>query len=130
MTTTFDTDRLDDETFEALEELYREGKIDHVPGIGSDTEPGFTLTDAGDRAAEDLLREDDDALLFLVSLFLDDVDRPGDTEAVSRMLVKAGRLIRDEIGRNIFRVMADNPDAVPGIDADDLPETFLEAFDP
>lgn len=120
----------EDEIWDALEELWRDEKVEHVPTVGDVDEHHFSLTDEGTEYARDLLRENDEGVLMLVQLVLQGVDRPGDTEAVSEALVEFGVHLRDDVGVNVFRVLRRHSEEVQGIDVEDLPEAFIEDFDP
>lgn len=121
----------EDETWDALEELWREGKIDHVPGIGDVDSPQFNLTDEGVKATRELFRENDDAVLMLLSIAVkDQVARPNDESELAEVLTTFAKKLRDDAGVNAFRVIRRNPEKAPGIDAEGLPEAFVEQFDP
>lgn len=120
----------EDEVWEGLEELWEDELIEHVPALGDVDDHHFTLTDDGTRYAEQLLRESDDAVLLLVATAVDNVDRPGDSSAIASALVDIGKIIRDNAGVNIFRVMRRNPEQCPGLDVAELDEEFVAAFDP
>lgn len=112
------------DAWEGLEEAYRDGLIDHVPGLGSDVDPAFELNEDGEREAERILRENDGAVFHVLSMALDDAD---DT---TEGLVKIAGFLRDEAGVNAFRVMERHPEACPGIDIENVPEEYIEQFDP
>lgn len=118
----------EDEVWDSLEELYREGDVDPVPGIGSDVDPRFTLSESGERRAEDLLRENDEALLYLVGLAAQDgFNSDG---SVAQSLVSFGTRIRDDVGVNVFRVMKRHSEKIDWLDIEGVPEEFVQAFDP
>lgn len=118
----------EDEVWDCLEELYRGGDIDHVPGIGSDVEPAFTLSESGERRAENLLRENDEALLYLIGLAAKDA--LNSDQSVAQALVSFGALIRDDVGVNVFRVMKRHSEKIDWLDIEGVPEEFVQAFDP
>lgn len=119
------------ESWKALEELWREGKIDHVPSIGDVDEHNFTLTDEGTESARELLRENDDAVLMLLSIVVKEhVARPNDESELAEFLGMFAEKLREDVGVNAFRVIRRNPEKAPGIDVEGLPEAFVEQFDP
>jgi hypothetical protein len=124
------TDNDDDETMDALGELFREEKVNMDVPADPDEEANFSLTDEGTEAAREILRENDQAVLMVATMQLESMERSGDSEAVSRQLIDLGAWLRDDSGVNLFRVLRRNPEAMPTFQAEDLPEEFLEVFDP
>jgi len=120
----------EDEVWDAMESLHREGKVEVEPSGDPDGDPGFSLSEHGEAAAKDLLREKDDAVLMVLAEALKNVDRPGDPSNVAEALVDIAKFIRDDVGVNAFRVIQRNPEKAPGISAEDLSEAFIEQFDP
>lgn len=121
----------EDDAWDALEELWEEGKVEHVPGIGDVDEHRFTLTENGVEDAEQLLREDDDQVLWLFGFHLDrNVERKNNKDEMLDEIVSFAKTLRDTAGVNLFRVLARNPDVYEWIDADGLANDFIEAFDP
>lgn len=118
----------EDEVWDALEELHREGDIDHVPGIGSDVDPAFTLSDSGVKRATEVLRESDEAVLYLVGLAAQDALKSD--HSVAEALVRFGGHLRDDADLNVFRVMRRHSERIDWLDVDGLPDEFVEAFDP
>lgn len=120
------------EALEALEELHHDGDVEVVPGVGSDMdEPGFRLTDSGVESAEEVLRENDDAVLMVVGMHLSRVGKINNSDAVTEALVEIGTHLRDDAGVNIFRVIGRNPDTLPiSVDVDGIPDELIEEFDP
>lgn len=116
----------EEEAWDALEDLYREGKIDHVPTIGSGGEPAFTMTDEGMDHARGVMRENDAALAMLMQLAVDNAD---DGEEVGA-LVGMAETIRDDAGVNVWRRLREHAESLPTIDFEELPERFYEEFDP
>jgi hypothetical protein len=49
----------EDETWEALRELHRDGKIDHAPGIGAGTDHGGDADVGALQQARDVLLDDE-----------------------------------------------------------------------
>lgn len=121
----------EDEIWGGLEDLWREGKINHVPSEDPDEEGGFTLTEHGNAAARDLLRENDDAVIMLLSVHIEEhVDKKGDPKRVAEALTEIAEWIRDDAGVNAFRVLKRNPEKAPGINVEGFSEAFLSQFDP
>jgi hypothetical protein len=118
----------EDEAMDALEDLWREGKVEHVPGVGDVDEHNFKLTDDGTAAAQELLREDDSAVLQIVAFHLSSVDRPGDTSNVIRALIDLAEWLRDDLEVNLWRVLRRTSEE-HNIGVNDLPEEFVERFD-
>jgi hypothetical protein len=123
-----DFEMTEEEVWDALEELHQDSKIDHVPGIGSDVDPAFTLTDKGIESARHHLKENDEAVLLFVHVVLSEVDRPMDTTALAEALDDVGQHLRDDVGVNVFRVLRRQD--VDWFDAEGLPEEFVEVYDP
>jgi hypothetical protein len=119
----------EEDIMEGLEELYRDGDIDHVPGIGSDTEPAFKLNDSGRESARQLLRDNDGAVLMLVQLTLNDVDRPGDSEALAEALDGLATQVSEDAGVNVFRVLKRHGDDIEWLETDSMSESFLQQYD-
>jgi hypothetical protein len=121
----------EDETWDALEELYREGRIDVEPsGDPDDPEPSFSLTEHGLASVRDGLRENDEMVLFLIRVHLSEtVERRQDESEIAERLIELAEWVRDDVGVNIFRVMKRNPEAAPVIDIEDLGESFIQWFD-
>jgi len=94
-----------DPVWTALEELYHDRKVDVVPGIGSDTEPAFELTEKGEESATSLLAESDEAVMFLVNTVIRDVDEPLSEELVARTVAKLAPRLRDDADVNLLRVL-------------------------
>jgi len=124
------TEMDDDEAWDAMEALYREGKVEVEPSGDPDGDPSFSLSEHGEAAAEDLLREDDEAVLLFLAEAVKNVDRPGDPSNIASELIDMAGWLRDEVGVNAFRVLKRNPEKAPGISVEDLPEKYLEQFDP
>jgi hypothetical protein len=120
----------DDDTWDALEELWEEEKIEHVPAVGDVDDPQFKLTDEGRDAAREVLRENDDAVLMLLSIAVENVDRPNDESAVAEALVEFAGVLRDDAGVNAFRVLRRHPEKAPGIDVENIADEFVRRFDP
>jgi len=118
-----------EEVMSGLEELYRDGEIEHVPGIGSDTDPAFKLNESGRETARNLLRDNDPAVLMLVKLTLNDVDRPGDTEALAEALDGLATHLAEDTGVNVFRVLKRHGDEIGWLDTDSMSESFLQQYD-
>lgn len=121
----------DDEMWEALEELHREGRIRVEPsGDPDDPEPAFSLTEHGLASARDQLRENDEMVLFLIQVHLTEtVERKQDESEIAEALIDLAKWVRDDVGVNIFRVLKRNPEAAQAIDFDGLSEAFLQRFD-
>jgi len=122
-----DTGLSEDEVWDSLEELYRRGDINHVPGIGSDVEPAFRLNEQGMDNARELLRENVDALAMLMQQAVEHADEGEEAAA----MVKFAKMIRDDVGVNVWRRLAEHPHADKiGVDFEGLPEKFYRQFDP
>lgn len=121
----------EEETLEALEELHHDGAVEVVPGVGSDMdEPSFRLTETGDEMAEEVLQENDDAVLYLIGIHLSQVGKIKDSNVLAEALVEIGVLLRDDAGVNVFRVLERNPDAFPiEVDFEGMPDDFVGVFD-
>lgn len=121
----------DNETWDALEELHREGKIEMEPSGDPDAEPGFSLTEHGLANARDQLRENDEMVLFMVQVHLTEtVDRKKDEAEVAEALIDLAKWLRDDAGINVFRVLRRNPEAMEAIDFEGLGEGYISRFDP
>lgn len=125
-----DFEMSEEETWDAIQDLYEEGKIDHVLTDETD-EPAFTLNEKGMKSARQSLRENDAMVLFLIQTHLSrTVERRKDESEIAEALVDLAKWVRDDVGVNIFRVMERNPEAAEAIDFSGLSETFIEQFDP
>jgi hypothetical protein len=94
-----------DSVWAALEELYHDREVDVVPGIGSDTDPAFELTDKGEESALTLLAESDEAVMFLVKTAIRHADEPLSEELVARVIAQLAPRLRDDAGVNLLRVL-------------------------
>lgn len=117
-----------DPIWDALEEMYRDGEVDVVPGIGGDTEPAFTLTDKGLESATDLLSENDDAVLSLLVMVINQSEGEITADHVAEVIAKLAPRLRDDAGVNLLRVLQRQDP--PWFDADGLTQSDLEAYDP
>lgn len=122
----------EEETLEALEELHHDGDVEVVAGLGENLdEPSFRLTDSGEDRATSVLQEKDEAVLYIVQMHLSRVGKIKDPDAVTKALVELGKVLRDDAGVNVFRVLERNQqeDWPLQIDFEGLPEDFVEVFD-
>lgn len=115
----------------AIEKLAYEGHIEEE-WDSEDEELKYSMTDSGLAYAEEMIREDDDAALFLFGLMWNgelDGEWPDSPE---KKFLKIAETFRDEIGLNIVRVLKRNGGAYEGGPkiGEDAPEEFLEKFDP
>jgi len=117
-----------DPLWDALEEMYHDGEVDVAPGIGSDTEPEFTLTDDGVKSAIDLLAEDDQAVMYFLQMVITAGDAGVTEERVASVIAKMAPLLRDDAGVNLLRVL--NRQDPSWFNTDALTESDLEAYDP
>lgn len=131
MTESTDTDgerMTQDEIWDALEELHGDGLIDHVPGIGSDVDPAFTLNEQGSEFARDMLQENEDALLYLTGIVLKQAEPFDSEKELARELIEFAEWINEDAGINVLRVINENIGRVPFLTAE-LPEQLVEYYD-
>lgn len=120
----------EDEVFEALGELYREGKVDMEPAVGNvdARKRKFSLTEKGFAGVRETFEESDAAVLYLVGLVLEE-QRPFESEEdLGSALLKFSNWFADETGINAIRIINRNVDDVPYI-REPLPESVAEPFD-
>jgi len=117
-----------DPVWAALEELYHDGEADVVPGIGSDTEPAFELTEEGEESAHTLFAKSDEAVMFLVKTVIRHADEPLSEGLVAQVIVELAPRLRDDAGVNLLRVLRRQDPA--WFDTDGLTESDVEAYDP
>ena len=120
----------EDEVMEALGELYREGKVDMVPTIGSvdPEEQRFTLTDSGVDYGRELLSEDDDMVLYLYGLHLSRYNKR-EHGGLAEYIDDFATWVAEDAGVNLFRVIDRTDKEVPGFKTTDFDEDFLERYD-
>lgn len=117
----------EEEMWDAIQELYDEGKIDHVLTDETD-EPAFALSEKGVESARASLQENDAMVLYMVQIHLNEtVDRQKDESEVAEALIDLAKWMRDDAGVNVFRVLERSETEI--IDFEGLPEGFLERFD-
>lgn len=120
----------EDETWKALEELWREGRLEMEPPAEPGGEARFSLSEHGLASARDQLRENDEMVLFLVHVHLNEtVERKKDESEIAEALIDLAKWVRDDVGVNIFRVLKRNPEAAEAIDFGGLSEKFIKQFD-
>lgn len=119
-----------DEAFEALGELYRDGRVDMVPQVG-DVDPQdtqFTFTEDGEQHARELFRESDKAVLYIIGIHLQK-SKPFDSEReLSEALIEFAEWFAEDTGVNPLRVINRHVDDVPFI-AERLPDPLVEYYD-
>lgn len=87
----------------------------------------YNLTESGMEAAKNLIRESNEAALFLFRLMWSDIKKQAKCkEEYFVLLTKAGLSLAKENGINIFRILLKNGFNAPYMED----EEFLEVFDP
>lgn len=112
------------EVWDALEELYQDGFIDHA-GDTVGGRPQWNLNDDGEEYVQNLFGEFDDALAYLASLAIRNAPEGDELE----VLLQFAGFVRDDMGINMLRRLKQSDDVDVDL-LDDFPEDVLRRFDP
>lgn len=114
-----------------LLDLKEEGKLEFLDSRDEHGDAEMSLTDEGRGAAADLLRNNDDAVLFALKIHFgktfDDLESVSERD-IWLAIADLADTLKDD-GVNLFRVLERNPEKTPGIDVSDIPESIIQLFD-
>jgi hypothetical protein len=109
---------------EGLEEAYRDGLVDmEIPGDPQESTK-FALSEHGRAYSRDLLRENDEAVLLLLTIALDNSESPSPKE-----LAQLSVHIAEDAGVNAYRVIQRNEDKVPWLSNGAITDEMVEAME-
>ena len=112
---------------QGLEEAYRDGLVNVEHGAGPSEEPQFSLSEHGDAAANDLLREKESALLYLVHIHCGRAMKHN--QDVPQALAELAVLVAENVGVNIYRVLARNLDEIDWLSGEAITEEQIAAVE-
>lgn len=118
---------MDDDLEQGLEEAYRDGLVDAEHSGDPADEPEFSLTEHGEAAANDLLREKEAAVIQLVNLHCAEMHRRN--EDIPEALAELAILVAENIGVNIYRVLGRHLEDIPWLTGDAITDEQIKAVE-
>jgi hypothetical protein len=115
------------DVMDGLEEAYRDGLVNVEHSGDPADEPRFSLSEHGDAAANDLLRENEAAVIQLVNLHCAEMKRQN--RDIPQSLAALAVLVGENVGVNIYRVLARHLDDIPWLTGDAITDEQIQAVE-